>query len=78
MPDEEDLLDRILELRGALHGLTADNAELRRELARIRRENGSLRDALDRSQAAAQDAERRLLARGGVRSRERAGRLATG
>jgi hypothetical protein len=38
-----ELVDRVRLLRTALEGLTADNAALRRELARLRREVRSLR-----------------------------------
>jgi len=40
--DSDSLIERIILLRQALHGLTADNAALRRELSRTRTTNRSL------------------------------------
>ncbi|MBO0769628.1 MAG: hypothetical protein J2O48_13175 [Solirubrobacterales bacterium] len=41
--DSGDLLDRVILLRNALAGITADNAALRRELNAVRRENRELK-----------------------------------
>jgi hypothetical protein len=43
------LVERVLLLRGALEGLTDDNAELHRRLSRVRAENTALRARLQTS-----------------------------
>ena len=48
------IVDRIIQLRGALEGITADNAGLRRELARLRRENRLLHQRLADDHGSAQ------------------------
>lgn len=47
-PSRDELVDRLIRLRNALEGLAADNAVLRRDLARVRAENRALRAQLTR------------------------------